>query len=279
MRIGYCVRVEQLLVYGEDFKAFFSVNKGGRLALATDNVRRLTLWPPFAGASLAIDGQSLGELPASARSASCVRTEDGWSLAAPPGAREKRAGYGGPVFNAFENRFVMVYGTAGTDEENRELLERARADQQRWWALARGLPPLLSDVDMDKPAWLDRVSGCNVILYGSATTNGAWNRLVGDGPLRVERGAAVVGDERFERDDLCALFVRPRADAPGRALVAVFAETGPAGARLGYAVNPFDPATPDYLVLSPDFLTPSRDGDGVLAEGWFDHAWEIQRSK
>jgi hypothetical protein len=69
------------------------------------------------------------------------------------------------------------------------------------------------------------------------------------------------------------LFVYPRADSP--ALVGVFADTGPAGTRLLTTVPVFVSGVglPDYALFGPTILT-QGDG-GVLAAGWFDHAWRL----
>jgi hypothetical protein len=86
-----------------------------------------------------------------------------------------------------------------------------------------------------------------------------------------------VGADVYEGDDIACVFVQPRADDDtGRALVGVFGSSGPTGARLGYALAPFVSGVgyPDYVVFSSRVLA---EGDGgVLAAGWFDHAWRLQ---
>src|SRR5690606_24847296 len=95
-----------------------------------------------------------------------------------------------------------------------------------------------------------------------------------DGPVDAARGELRLGKRTWKGDDLGAVFVRPRADdAVG--LVGAFADTGVRGARLGYALAPFVSGVgyPDYALFSSAIL---RSGDGgVLAAGWFDHAWAL----
>jgi hypothetical protein len=159
-----------------------------------------------------------------------------------------------------------------------QLLERARSDQGRLRYRANATPHVLADVAFLQERTLREHGGRNVILYGNRDTNAAWDLLIGDAaPLYVREGAVELGDALFEGDDLCALFVVPRADEDGRgALVGAFAGTGARGTRLGEVLSVFVSGVgyPDYAVFSSAVLT-QGDG-GVLAAGWFDHAWRLQ---
>jgi dienelactone hydrolase len=211
---------------------------------------------------------------------------------------EKNSATSGPFKRAFDRRFALVYGSGGAPQENRALFEHARFDQETWWMRGNGVPALLSDVAfLADESRRDRPTR-NVILYGNSRTNRAWNVVVGaDAPIRVRPGAVELGAHRWTGDDLLALFVLPRADlrpdrppylrdpasdpsvldeVPSWPLVAVVADTGLAGIRLGYQLSPFTSGVgyPDYAVCSSAV---SRSGDGgVLAAGWFDPHWQLQ---
>jgi dienelactone hydrolase len=189
-------------------------------------------------------------------------------------APEPRGPAAGPFKRAFDRRFVLVVGTKGTGEENREMLELARFHAETWWYRANGSAPVVRDADF--LAFPKEMAGRNVVLYGNADGNAAWRSLLpAGGPVDAGRGAIRVGERSWKGDALGAAFVRPRPGEDSR-LVGAFASTGARGTRLGYGLVPFVSGVgyPDYAVYSEEFL---RSGDGgVLAAGWFDGEWRLQ---
>ncbi len=154
----------------------------------------------------------------------------------------------------------FVYGTAGTEEENRRSLARARFDQQLVGYLAGRAPLLMSDREI-----LQRAvhAGRPLVLYGNEDINAAWKQTVpGDCGVRVRRGAIDTPDDEVVGDlggwidfgDVAAVF-----------------DTGPGGSALGYFARWI--ATPlrdaDYAVYAgsvpPDVLEVDRARP--LAEG------------
>lgn len=234
------------------------------VTVRTDNVARLTVdvpaaWTPAAvvldGAVLAVDA---------APPLAFAREADAWRAVdvAPPRVR-------GPFKAAFMRPFVLVVGTAGDDLRDAGLLARARDDATQWWYRGGGRAPVVTDEDFLVGSFDGRWRDRNVVLYGNALTNRAWSAVLGpDCPVDVVDGALRVGDERHDGEALAALFVRPRADVPGR-LVAAFAGTGPIGDRLTGVVPVFVSGigVPDYVVFDETVLR--RGDDGVLAAGFF----------
>jgi len=190
-----------------------------------------------------------------------------------PGMPRSPGGSSGPFKRAFDRRFVLVVGTKGSEEENREMLELARFHSQAWWYRANGNAPVVRDADFlaAGAAMADR----DVILYGNADVNAAWTAALRPGcPLQARRGEIRLGDRAFKGEALGAVFLFPRPDSP--ALAGAFASTGARGTRIGYGLLPFVSGVgyPDYAVYGEEFL---RSGDGgVLAAGCFDQAWRLQ---
>lgn len=294
------VTIVQPIEYGRPARVDCGVDPGSGLpAVTTANVRRFELRfeDPGIAAPWRIDGReaqlpppwraarpSAGGEPGRRHRFGFVRTRGGWSVSSGPDPGEKSPRLSGPFKRAFDREFVLVHGTAGSPAEDRELLERARYDAALWWYRANGHAPVLSDVQL--LAQLDEHASRNVILYGNRDTNAAWSALLGDeGPVDARRGALRCGERTFEGDSLGALFVRPRRPpappdprrpgAPDPGLVGVFADSGVAGSRLGYALSPFISGVgyPDYALFSAEILA-SGDG-GVLAAGWFAHDWSL----
>lgn len=254
------LEIEQLLEYGKP--ARISAHAQGEMMVfgAIENVRRYRMDMPD-GSSWAFENEG----PNVWR-----RTED------PIPPREKSPALSGPFKRAFDNRFLLVYGTSGTPEENAELLARVRHDAQVWWYRANACPWILSDREYLNRRNFPRVGGRNVILYGNADSNAAWSWVVPeDCPLQAQRGRMQLGARTWEREDLAALCLTPGAPGSGAPLVGLIADSGRLGSRLGYTLRLFVSGVgyPDYVLWGPEVL---REGDGaVLAAGFFDHRWML----
>jgi hypothetical protein len=179
----------------------------------------------------------------------------------------------GPFKRAFDNRFVLVYGTAGDEREDAELLARARYDSEVWRYRANGCAAVWSDREALAPQNLRRMAGRNLILYGNRDSNLAVQAFVPpECPLVAERGRIALGGQTWEGDDLLALCVYPRVGEE-TALLGWFADSGPKGSRLGYTLAPFVSGVgcPDFAIFDAAVLA-QGDG-GVRAAGWFDGHW------
>ena len=79
---------------------------------------------------------------------------------------------------------MLVYGTGGNDEENAWAAAKARYDAEVFWYQGNGSVDVIADTAFDLKADLDR----NVILYGHADMNAAWQPLLGTSPVRGGAG-------------------------------------------------------------------------------------------
>jgi hypothetical protein len=255
------------------------------IELGTRNVRRCAVFWKGGKApkQLVVDGQTL---PGSAWSAGSrfgmlLFADGAWHAdpgqGPPPG--EKTPDRSGPFKRAFDNGFLLVYGTAGTPAENAELLARARSDAGDWWYRGNGCAPLLSDAEFLRVEGGREFAGRNVILYGNADSNAAWSHVLPPQcPLSARRGELRLGEQRWTGEDLAAVFVWPRPGS-STALVGAFADSGVAGTRLLATLSPFRSGVgyPDYTVASSKVL---QLGDGgVLAAGWFGPDWKLDPSQ
>ena len=306
-------RVVTLERYGEPFSFDGRFDPATRtVEIATRNVRRLQLQAPDAAPRVrfVVDGVAVPEprlppwfIEASDEEQQAARderstfrdlerrdgawheldhetprpvAEDGTPL---PRAKESGSGYtlgGGPFKRAFDNEFLLVYGTQGDAAEDRELLERARHDAMSWWYRGNGHALLLSDLrwlqlraTAGEDEWLT-----HVILYGNRDSNAAWGALVAeDAPFDARRGELRLRDRTFTGDALAGAVVL-RSQLIG--LVGLCADSGARGTRVGYALTPFISGVgyPDWTLFSEEVFT-AGDG-GVLAAGWFDADWRVQ---
>ena len=179
----------------------------------------------------------------------------------------------GPFKRAFANHFVLIYGTAGDEQEDAQLLARARYDSEVWRYRGNGCAAVWSDQEVLAPQNLRRMAGRNLILYGNRDTNLAVQAFVPpECPLVAARGRMSLGGQTWDGDDLAAFCVYPRV-GEDTALLGWFADSGPKGSRLGYTLAPFVSGVgcPDFAIFDASVL--SKGDAGVKAAGWFDSHW------
>ena len=167
----------------------------------TENVMRLMLKPkllqpsssaPLAALTIDIDGIKLENVPVGdIETLWFERTEEAWVVSQDPGHDRKNPQRSGVFKEAFKNRFMMVYGTKGTREENAWMLERARFDAESFWYRGNGSVDVVPDTEWESIAETDR----SVIVYGNATINAAWQKLLVDSPLKLERDHWSIANE------------------------------------------------------------------------------------
>src|SRR4029078_1465686 len=97
---------------------------------------------------------------------------------------------------------VFVYGTKGMPDENAAAFNKARFDAETWWYRGNGSVDVIPDTGN---SWRDKDR--NVILYGNADTNAAWNDLLSNSPIQVRRGRVNYAVHNDSGDDLAAMFV------------------------------------------------------------------------
>ena len=219
-----------------------------------------------------LDGQTLDNIPWPEPEPRVRLTcADGtWTVSGKPSPALKGTRRYGPFKQVFRNRFVFIYGTRGTEEENAWSFAKARYDAETFWYRGNGSVDVVADTGFDPNRDRDR----NVVLYGNTVTNGAWRALLADSPVQVRLGAVVIGSREITGDDLACLTVRPRPGSD-RALVGVVAGTGMAGMRLTERLPYFvsGVAYPDCVVIGTDALVAGTGG--VRAAGYFGIDWGV----
>lgn len=248
----------------------------GRFEGETQNVTRLTLQLDGViskrdQVSIQLDGQEIESADWPRNGTLTLRHDDGqWQVEASASLRLKGPHRYGWFKNAINHRFVMVYGTSGSADENAWAFNRARFDAEHWWYRGNGSVELIADTDFKAADYPDR----GVVLYGNRDTNLAFGQLIATSPVQVKTRQAVIGDTAVVRDDLALLYTYPRADSD-YASVAVIGGTGIRGMRLTDRVSYFTSGAsfPDVLLLAPEML--NEGVGGVLLAGYFGEDWEL----
>ncbi len=181
----------------------------------------------------------------------------------------------GPFKDAFRNRFVLVFGTKGTPEENAWSLARARFDGETFWYRGNGSADCVADADFLNSGREQEFRDRSVILYGNAENNAAWTVLLDESPVQVRRGQVKLGLRTISGDDLACLLIQPRPGSD-RASVAAVSGTGMIGLRLTERLPYFTSgvAYPDCLVLKAK--TAGGNSPASIAAGYFGADWDVE---
>ena len=183
----------------------------------------------------------------------------------------------GPLTRAL-SKAIWVYGTAGTESENREILNLLRAHAGAWLAKDRShLVEYVSDEEYLKREGRQAVLAGNVVVVGNADTNRAWADLAAvDMPVQFRRGSLLVGGSpasggrRLEGDGLCGVVLQPHprnADA----LVVFIGDSGPQGARAAIGLRLEQMHDVDFALVGAGISKlPAK-----MRRGVFDHRWRF----
>ena len=161
----------------------------------------------------------------------------------------------------------IVHGTGGSEAVNDMMRAKARFDAEHFWSVADGPARVVADTQLTD-AMLDEG---NVVLYGNADTNAAWDRLLGASPIQVHEGYMSFGDSRRDGEDLLAVWIRPLPGDP-RGLVMAVGSSGAAACRMSQRLMVTDPTreTADWTLLDGASM-----GSGKAQQGMFDRQWQL----
>ncbi len=255
-------------------------NKAGKtITGTTENVRLLKLNLKDMGAvtvNIALDGAApLTYTTRNANDSVFLLNDNGqWNVVAAPDSYQKGPQRYGTLKEAFNHHMVFVYSTGGTKEENEWSVNKARYDAETWYYRGNGAVDIMADKDFSLAAYNNR----GVILYGNKSTNKAWNQLLNDCPIQVERNKITAGNKTWNGDDLSAYYVWPIRNS-AKALVGVISGSGLKGMKAADANQYFAGASgfPDFMIYGFEML---RKGPAeIKMAGFYDHNWKLSASQ
>jgi dienelactone hydrolase len=253
--------------------------KAGTIRGTTSNVRLMTLDLGGFGnnAPVTITLDSLNPIKYTTVSAQdslfLLRSQDKWTVVNKPGLAQKGSHRYGTFKEPFNKLMVYVYGTKGNKEENNWSWNKARYDAETWYYRGNGAVDIIADKDFS----VSKYKGRNVILYGNASTNAAWNTLLKDCPIQVDRKVIKVGEEVLKGDDLGAYFIWPIQNSTFNS-VAVISGSGLKGMHAATANQYFAGGSgfPDFMIFGLDMLLSGERG--VRMAGFYDQEWKLSTS-
>ncbi len=187
-----------------------------------------------------------------------------------PTAEQKNPIRYGTFKEAFNYNMVFIYGTSGTAAETEANYNKAIYDAESWYYRGNGAVDVISD----KAYLLTKYAGRNIIIYGNANTNSAYNNLLKDCPIQISRNTVKAGATTLTGDDFGAYFVWPQND--GKTSVGVIAGTGIKGMNAANGNQYFAGGSgfPDFMVFKLSML---EDGaKSVKMSGFFNNNWELK---
>ncbi|MGC8865116.1 MAG: prolyl oligopeptidase family serine peptidase [Bacteroidales bacterium] len=195
-----------------------------------------------------------------------------WEVGEPPLAYEKHPQRYGSFKMAFTNHMVFVYATGGTQEENEWYRNKAVFDAETFLYLGNGSIDIIPDKAYDP----SRYAGRNIILYGNADNNRAWDKVLGNCPVRVEKKGIRFGKKYLSGTDLGTMFCYPHSTDP-KALVGIVAGTGSKGMQATFSNHYFSGITgfPDLLIFTHDWI---KEGPSAIkVSGFFGNDWSVDK--
>ncbi|MCI0363446.1 MAG: hypothetical protein L0219_06155, partial [Phycisphaerales bacterium] len=230
------------------------------ITVTTTNIDALTLRlaggpvPSGLELPLKVDGQQVlaGRMPEIVR---LSKASGSWRiLEAPPIERGKRHGVQGPIGDAFNSKFLAVYG-----EGDRELAI-AELDALR---NPPGRLVIHGDFPMKPAAKVTRkdIESSNLILFGTPATNAILKRIAGSLPKQLIEA---------RRDGASAVFLYPNPENPERYVVvwtARILSLPDNGVSAGF-IFPVN-LLPDYALV--------KEGR-IVSAGHFDNDWKLNVS-
>jgi hypothetical protein len=197
-----------------------------------------------------------------------------WKVTDKPSPAVKGPHRYGTFKGAFQNKFMFVYGTHGSEQENNWAYAKARYDAEYFWYQGNGSIDVIADTDFNPTSEPDR----DIILYGNSQTNSAWEALLDESPVQVSNGTILVGSKTIKGDNLGCFFIRPR---PGSdiASVGTVSGTGITGMRVTDRRSYLSSGRgyPDLIIFTPELIT---DGEkGVKAAGFFGLDWDLETAE
>ncbi len=142
-----------------------------------------------------------------------------------------------------------------------------------WYYRGNGAVDIVADTEFDTTKY----AGRNVIIYGNATTNAAWNSLLKSSPIQVSRNMIVAGNKSWIGDDLATYFVYPQSN--GINSTGVVTGTGPRGMNAVFANQYFAGGSgfPDFMIFNLNML--QQGAQAVKCVGFFDNQWQLSDSE
>jgi len=187
----------------------------------------------------------------------------------------------GPIKDAFNTRFIFVYGTQGNPVENKLIYDQAERSVTEWREFVKAVQLLKKEKDLlmvrDRDLTDEQKQKCNLVLLGTPRTNSVLGEIADKLPIKIkDDNTFVVGDREYSGADLGLNMIYPSPFAPDRYVVVK------SGVYYGGGLSEnhkFD-MLPDYIIYGKALdreIAGYYDGmpNRSRCAGFFDNNWHL----
>jgi pimeloyl-ACP methyl ester carboxylesterase len=250
----------------------FNYKKGNELSIDFENTQlaevKLSMLSEVPD-TIMVNDQKIGL--ASKSDVFLVNNQGQWETTIAPSKSEKGPHRNGSFKDAFRNQPIFVYGTKGSEEENKWNYMKAMFDAETFGYRANGRIEVISDQAFRADEYEDR----NVVIYGNADNNMAWKVLLSDCPIQVRDNEVSIAGNALSGGHWGTYFVYPRPDSE-IGTVGVVSGTGMKGMKSTYAnhylVN--GSSYPDFVLFDNSVLHASELA--LKCAGFFGNDWSVE---
>jgi len=252
------------------------ITASNRVRIRTQNVSRFRLDlpaeknQPGKKITFKIDASQPIEIPGGSKEVSFINRGK-WQVETTfPARLHKTRDLAGPISEAFNTGFVLVYGTLADAEINRREAERFSAQWETWQHVPARIFP-------DSAVTGAEIRRFNLILFGTPSTNRLTQQINADLPIQFGQNEIIAGTLRFAGADMGLAQIYPNPLNPEKYVV-IFA--GLSGAATDGIVKrigtEFDYLIFDGKTVGLNFLQGNLAIEGTpLRCGFFDSDWQL----
>lgn len=263
---AYWVTIDDFAEFGKPAEIEAKVESPWLISVRAENVARFTL---NVATEFFLQRDLQARLP-DGRLIKPTATKDGLATftlnEVPEGGLRKRGELCGPVYEAYQRPFCMVFGTTGEAQAaNQTRVDVAKAALE-WYDFAAGIPRIRKDTSVTD----EDIKQYNLILFGTPKTNRILQRIADKLPIGIDEGKFTVGAKTYEGGKLGLAMIYPNPLNPERTVVIY------SGTRWGEALskNHKLDLLPDYIVFD-DTTAPVSSTNNFKVAGFFDINWKL----
>lgn len=274
---AYWVTIDELEQWGQPAKVDARVGDDGAVSVTTENVAALTLdLPPGLvgqreSVRVTINGNAQEKaLPADRKLHLRLVNGEG-------GVLRKTHEICGPARDAFNTPFIVVYGTTGPEERDKENERKANRFVREWKAFADGEPTVKTDSEVTA----EDIETKNLMLFGRPGDNSILARIADRLPIKIDDAGVEAAGKRFEGENVGLWMIYPNPENPKRYVLVV---SGYFWGEYVSDAHRYD-LIPDFIIFDdrkerdPHLTTgPYRmeiPTNHALCAGFFDKNWRI----
>ena len=264
---AYWVTIDDFAEFGKPAEVDVHVLGPTVIRVDAKNVARLTFHDPtgklFRGDTVKVI------LPDGRLVEATSRTKGGatFTLSAVPAAGlRKRGELCGPIWEAYQHPFLLVFGSTGEAEAQVRTRNRAQRSTLEWFEFAAGIPRVKKDADVTA----QDIQRFNLILFGTPKTNLLINRIARHLPVKIDEGKFTIGAKTYAGKDLGLAMIYPNPLNPERTVVIYSGVHWGRGLPKNHKLD----FLPDYIVFD-DTIAPVSGTNNFRVAGFFDINWKL----